>query len=79
MLFGLPNQDILYKALIDRDGSYEGRAYVGVKTTGIFCRLTCPARKPNRENCTFYETISQCLEHGFRPCKRCSPAYPCCR
>ena len=76
MLFDLPDQDILYKALIDRDGSYEGRVYVGVKTTGIFCRLTCPARKPNRENCEFYETVSQCLEHGFRPCKRCSPLVP---
>lgn len=76
MLFGLPDQNTLYNALLERDPSYDGRAYVGVKTTGIFCRLTCPARKPNRENCEFHETVSQCLEHGFRPCKRCSPLTP---
>ena len=73
MLFALPDDDTLYQALLDRDPSYEGRAYVGVTTTGVFCRLTCPARKPKRENSVFLETFAACLEAGFRPCKRCQP------
>jgi len=76
MLFTLPDDQVLYSALVARDPSYEGRAYVGVKTTGIFCRLTCPARKPKPENCTFYETAGQCLDAGFRACKRCFPLQP---
>ncbi len=73
MLFELPVDDILFDALIARDPSYEGRAYVGVTTTGVFCRLTCAARKPKRENCQFFDTVAACLEAGFRPCKRCHP------
>ena len=67
------HSDTLYQALIDRNPEYDGRAYVGVHTTGIFCRLTCPARKPKRENVEFFATSSDCLEAGFRPCKRCRP------
>lgn len=73
MLIHLPDDQELYQALLDRDPSYEGRAYVCVSSTGIFCRLTCPARKPKFENCNFVETISACLDAGFRPCKRCHP------
>lgn len=76
MLFNLPDQDTLYTALVARDGAYDGRAYVGVTSTGIFCRLTCPARKPKPENCEFYETIGECIEAGFRACKRCHPMAP---
>ena len=76
MFFDLPDDDTLYQALLARDPGYDGQAFVCVATTGIFCRLTCPARKPKRENCTFYATIGECVEAGFRPCKRClaSPA-----
>lgn len=73
MLFDLPNHDTLYRALLDRDCRYDGQAYVCVSTTGIFCRLTCPARKPKSENCTFCTTIGECIETGFRACKRCHP------
>jgi AraC family transcriptional regulator of adaptative response/methylated-DNA-[protein]-cysteine methyltransferase len=73
MLFERPHDDILYDALVARDAAYEGFAWAAVRTTGIFCRLTCPARKPKRENTTFYDTIAQCLEAGFRPCSRCRP------
>ncbi len=68
--------DTLYEALLNRDPSYDGRVYVCVASTGIFCRLTCPARKPKRENCTFYETVAECIDAGFRPCKRCKPTTP---
>ncbi|MFQ0812726.1 6-O-methylguanine DNA methyltransferase [Brucella anthropi] len=76
MLFTLPNQDKLYDALVARDAAYEGRAYVGVISTGIFCRLTCPARKPKQENCRFFASVAECMAEGFRPCKRCHPLQP---
>lgn len=68
-----PTDDVLYEALTTRDETYEGVAWVAVRTTGIFCRLTCPARKPNPENCLFLSDIGQCLAAGFRPCLRCRP------
>ncbi|MGJ8570556.1 MAG: bifunctional transcriptional activator/DNA repair enzyme AdaA [Hoeflea sp.] len=76
MLFDLPGPATLYDALINRDAGYDGRAYVGVSSTGVFCRLTCPARKPKRENCTFYNSVGECIEAGFRACKRCHPLAP---
>jgi AraC family transcriptional regulator, regulatory protein of adaptative response / methylated-DNA-[protein]-cysteine methyltransferase len=62
-----------YKALVEKRSEYEGIFYVGVKTTGVFCRPTCPARKPKFENCEFYETAQQALLASFRPCQRCRP------
>lgn len=73
MLFDLPSDDVLYDALLARDDRYEGQVFVCVASTGIFCRLTCPARKPLRENCSFHSTVGACMEAGFRPCKRCHP------
>lgn len=73
MLFNRPTDDTLYDALLKRDAAYEGFAWVCVTTTRIFCRLTCPARKPKRENCVFEESIAACLEAGYRPCLRCRP------
>ena len=69
----LPNADTLYAALVARDASYEGRAYVGVRTTGIFCRLTCPARKPLATNCEWFASAADAAAAGFRPCRRCYP------
>lgn len=65
--------DTYYEALIKRDKQYEGLFYVGVKTTGIFCRPTCSARKPKRENCLFFDSVQAALLEGFRPCERCCP------
>jgi AraC family transcriptional regulator of adaptative response/methylated-DNA-[protein]-cysteine methyltransferase len=73
MLFDLPDDDILYDALLARSSDYEGQAFVCVKSTGIFCRLSCPARKPKRENTLFFDSISACVNSGFRPCQRCRP------
>ncbi|HEX2580487.1 MAG TPA: methylated-DNA--[protein]-cysteine S-methyltransferase [Dongiaceae bacterium] len=73
MLFSRPDHETLYAALIARSTNYEGRAYVGVPSTGIFCRFSCDARKPKAENCWFFESIGECLEAGFQACKRCSP------
>lgn len=76
MMFDLPDDDTLYAALIARDAAYDGRAYVGVTSTGVFCRLTCPARKPKRENCQFFDQIGGCIDAGYRACKRCHPMAP---
>ncbi len=73
MLFKRPDTETLYAALVAKDPAYEGVAYVCVTSTKIFCRFTCTARKPKIENCRFRETIAECLEAGFRPCKRCKP------
>lgn len=62
-----------YDALLRRDPDYEGVFYVGVRTTGVFCRPTCPARKPRFENCEFFATAKAALHAGFRPCLRCRP------
>ena len=75
-MFDLPNDDALYAALLARYAGFEGRAYVGVSSTGVFCRLTCPGRKPKRENCVFFDTIGECIEAGFRACLRCHPMAP---
>jgi AraC family transcriptional regulator of adaptative response/methylated-DNA-[protein]-cysteine methyltransferase len=64
------NKKDYFKALIAKNTEYEGVFYVGVKTTGVFCRPTCPARKPKFEHCEFFETAQQALLASFRPCKR---------
>ncbi len=72
-ILALPDPDTLYQALLTRDAGYEGRVFVGVTSTGIFCRLTCPARKPLRQNCVFMASPAACLHAGFRACLRCRP------
>ena len=69
----LPDADALYESLAARDGRFEGQALVCVKTTGIFCRLTCPARTPLRRNVAFRASVKDCEGAGFRACKRCRP------
>jgi AraC family transcriptional regulator, regulatory protein of adaptative response / methylated-DNA-[protein]-cysteine methyltransferase len=72
----LPPAEMMYRALVNRDASFEGIFYVGVRTTGIFCRPTCPAKKPARENVDFFPTPSEALHGGYRPCLRCTPMDP---
>ncbi len=69
----LPETSVMYRALVDRDPSFEGIFVVGVKTTGIFCRPTCPARKPNLENTEYFANVKEALALGYRPCKSCHP------
>ena len=66
----------MYRALVNRDSSFEGIFFVGVRTTGIFCRPTCSAKKPARENVDFFATPSEALHGGYRPCLRCRPMDP---
>ncbi|HEY4544521.1 MAG TPA: Ada metal-binding domain-containing protein [Tissierellaceae bacterium] len=65
--------DEYYKMLVEKNTSYEGIFFVGVKTTGIFCRPTCPAKKPKKENCEFFQTAKEATLASYRPCKRCQP------
>lgn len=67
------NEKEYYQALLHKKTEYEGVFFVGVKTTGVFCRPTCPAKKPKFEHCEFFETAQQALLASFRPCKRCRP------
>lgn len=69
----LPGKDTMYNALLKRDSSFEGIFFVGVKTTGIFCRPTCHAKKPKMENIEFFHSSKEALLHGYRACKLCSP------
>jgi AraC family transcriptional regulator, regulatory protein of adaptative response / methylated-DNA-[protein]-cysteine methyltransferase len=69
----LPPPETMYRALLKRDPSFEGIFVVGVRTTGIFCRPTCTAKKPARENVDFFATPSEALDNGYRPCLRCQP------
>ncbi|MCA9448661.1 MAG: methylphosphotriester-DNA--protein-cysteine methyltransferase family protein, partial [Candidatus Omnitrophica bacterium] len=62
-----------YEAFVRKDRDYEGVFFVGVKTTGVFCRPTCPARKPKLDNCEFFNDARSALLASYRPCKRCRP------
>jgi AraC family transcriptional regulator of adaptative response/methylated-DNA-[protein]-cysteine methyltransferase len=67
------DNDIMYQALLDKNSQYEGLFYAGIKTTGIFCRPTCTARKPKKDNVEFFESVKDALSNGYRPCKICHP------
>ncbi|MDI6739855.1 MAG: methylated-DNA--[protein]-cysteine S-methyltransferase [Candidatus Edwardsbacteria bacterium] len=72
----LPSRAQMYRAMAERDSSFEGIFFAGVKTTGVFCRPTCRARKPKPENVSFFATTKAALDAGFRPCKVCRPMEP---
>lgn len=67
------NADVYYAALIARDARYDGRFFVAVKTTGVYCRPKCPAPNPKAVNCLFFRSAAAARHAGFRPCKRCRP------
>lgn len=62
-----------YRVFRARDSRFDGRLFVGVKTTGIYCRPVCPARTPRKEHVTFFPSAAAAQEAGFRPCLRCRP------
>jgi len=69
----LLDADRCYRALKSKDARFDGRFFVGVKTTGIYCRPICPARTPKRQNVSFYACSAAAEQAGFRPCLRCRP------
>jgi AraC family transcriptional regulator, regulatory protein of adaptative response / methylated-DNA-[protein]-cysteine methyltransferase len=68
-----PPVEEMYRALVERDQSFDGLFFACVRTTGIFCRPTCSARKPKRENVEFAASIQDALHRGYRPCLICKP------
>jgi AraC family transcriptional regulator of adaptative response/methylated-DNA-[protein]-cysteine methyltransferase len=63
----------MYRAMVERDRSFDGSFFGAVRTTGVFCRPGCGARPPRRENVEFFATPGEALRAGYRPCKRCKP------
>jgi len=68
----MKKDEIYYQAMLARDHRFDGKFFVGVKTTGIYCRPICPA-KPKKENVEFFNTQWAAEQAGYRPCKRCRP------
>jgi len=62
-----------YKALLARDPRFDGIFFVGVTSTGIYCRPICPVKPPKERNCRFYSSAQEAEQAGFRPCLRCRP------
>ena len=69
----LINTDEFENARRSRDPRFDGRFFIGVLTTGIYCRPICPARIPKKENVQLYRSAASAFEAGFRPCLRCRP------
>jgi AraC family transcriptional regulator of adaptative response / DNA-3-methyladenine glycosylase II len=69
----LLDADTCYRALSARDARFDGLFYVGVRTTGIYCRPVCRARTPGRDRCAFFRTAAEAERAGFRACFRCRP------
>jgi len=65
--------DACYRALAAHDPRFDGRFYVGVSSTGIYCRPVCNVRMPRRENCLFFPSAAAAEVAGYRPCLRCRP------
>lgn len=68
-----PDSERLWQAIAAADPRFDGWVFCGVKTTGIYCRPSCPARTPERENVRFFNTAAAAQAAGFRACKRCRP------
>ena len=71
----MSSNEIFERARLSRDPRFDGKFFVGVRTTGIYCRPICPANAPKSENVSFYRTAAAASEAGFRPCLR-SRAHP---
>ncbi|GGA74659.1 DNA-3-methyladenine glycosylase [Pseudoclavibacter endophyticus] len=67
------DDDAAYRACSGREARFDGRLYLAVTSTGIYCRPSCPARTPRREHCRFFATAAACVAAGYRACKRCRP------
>lgn len=65
--------DEKWTAVAASDKNYDGLFFYGVKTTGIFCRPSCNAKIPRKENVTFFDAADEAIKEGFRPCKKCRP------
>jgi len=69
----MPSTREMQGAYLRKDRTYDGVFFLGVKTTGIFCRPSCPARRPRPENVVYFSNVREAAFAGYRPCKRCHP------
>ena len=67
------NEELLWNAVLDRDSRWDGVFVYGVRSTGVYCRPTCPSRRPTRGRVQFFPASSAAEQAGFRPCRRCRP------
>jgi AraC family transcriptional regulator, regulatory protein of adaptative response / methylated-DNA-[protein]-cysteine methyltransferase len=73
VLVMLPTRTEMEHAYLERDAAFDGVFFTAVRTTKIFCRPTCPARKPFPKNVEFFQTAQAAMLAGYRACKRCRP------
>jgi hypothetical protein len=69
----VPTHDACYRAALRRDARFDGRFYLAVTSTGIYCRPVCPSPPAKREHCVFFPSAAAAQSAGFRPCRRCRP------
>ena len=69
----ISNSDQQWTLVLARDFSADGQFVYAVKSTGIFCRPSCPSRRPRRELVEFFRSPAQAQDAGYRPCRRCTP------
>ena len=69
----LPSSDALWEAIASRDSTWDGRLYYGVTSTRVYCRPSCPSRRPRRDRTRFFDSPDAAEAAGFRPCLRCKP------
>src|SRR5207253_8024255 len=67
------NNHAAYRALTSRDPRFDGIFFVGVASTGVYCRPICPVKTPLQKNCRFFESVFAAEKASFRPCLRCRP------
>lgn len=67
------DRERLYRAFCARDSRFDGKYFIGVRSTGIYCRPVCHARKPKLENCEFFASAAEAEKAGYRPCLQCRP------
>jgi len=72
----LIDSDACWAAVLTRDPAADGRFVYSVNTTGVYCRPSCPSRRPNRKNVRFHGSLAEAEQAGFRPCRRCRPDEP---
>jgi AraC family transcriptional regulator of adaptative response/methylated-DNA-[protein]-cysteine methyltransferase len=73
MMNTMPSVKEMQRAYLQKDASYDGIFFLGVRTTGIFCRPSCPARRPLPQNVNYFSNVREAVFAGYRPCKRCRP------
>src|SRR5258707_15061467 len=67
------DNDLFWQAVLSRDARFDGRVFFGVRSTGIYCRPSCPARRPRRDQVVFFRIPEAAENAGFRSCRRCHP------